>query len=201
MSISTYAELQSAVANWLARSDLTSRIPEFIALCEAKLNREIRAVDQDTKNTSFSINAEYVNVPSGFLQAKSFEASLGGRRYSLKLMPDEMQTDRYNDTGAPIFYSVVGSQFRFAPAPDATYTATLVYYTSIVGLATTSPNWVLTKHPDVYLYGSLLEAEGFIQDDARLAVWKRGYDEGIAGIRGSNNRNRWGCPGLAARPG
>ena len=38
MAISTYTELQSAVANWLARSDLTSRITEFIALAESRIH-------------------------------------------------------------------------------------------------------------------------------------------------------------------
>lgn len=200
MAITTYAELQTAVGNWLARSDLTSRIPEFIALCEAKLNRELRAVDQETKNTSFSINAEYVNVPSGFLQARLMQTSFGGVRYALRQMSLEQQTNNYNDTGPPIFFTVVGSQFRFSPIPDATYTATLIYYASITGLATTSPNWVLTSHPDIYLYGSLLEAEGFLQDDPRLVVWKTGYDNAIAALKKAHQHNRWGGP-LTQVPG
>ncbi len=42
MAISTYAELQTATANWLDRTDLSSRIPEFIDLAEATFNRTIR---------------------------------------------------------------------------------------------------------------------------------------------------------------
>lgn len=202
MAITSYAELQTACGNWLARTDLSSRIPEFIALCEAKLNRELRAQDQETKNTSFSINAEYVNVPSGFLAVRSFQTSTGGSRYSLQVMPDELQSDKYpTGTDRPIYYSVVGGQFRFAPIPDATYTATLIYYTKLVPLATTSPNWLLTAHPDIYLYGSLLEAEAYMFDDPRLAIWKRGYDEGMASLRRSHNSNRFAGPGLVTRSG
>jgi hypothetical protein len=31
MAITTYAELKTAAANWLSRSDLGSRIPEFVS--------------------------------------------------------------------------------------------------------------------------------------------------------------------------
>jgi hypothetical protein len=55
MAISTYAELQTAAANWLGRADLTSRIPEFVALAEAKFNRTLRIRDMITKDAAFSI--------------------------------------------------------------------------------------------------------------------------------------------------
>lgn len=202
MAIGTYTELQTACSNWLARTDLSSRIPEFISLAEAKMNRELRALDQETKSTSFSITGEFVNVPTSFLQVRSFMVTAGGNRYSLKYSTPERMEDRYaNVTDSPLYYCVVGGQFRFAPVPDTTYTATLIYYVTIPPLASNSTNWLLTAHPDAYLYGSLLEAEGHLQDDERLPVWKTGYDNAIADIKSSNNRNRWGGPGLQIRPG
>ena len=42
MAIGTYSELQTAVANWLTRADLTSRIPEAIAMAEAEFNDTLR---------------------------------------------------------------------------------------------------------------------------------------------------------------
>lgn len=194
--------MQAAVANWLARSDLTSRIPEFITLAEAKMNRLLRVLDQETKSTSFSINAEYVNVPTSFLQVRSFMVTSGGLRYSLKYLPPEQMDDKFQSGNAPPeYYSVVGAQFRFAPVPDGTYTATLIYHITIPPMASNATNWLLTAHPDAYLYGSLLEAAAHIQDDPRIPLWKQGFDEAIAGITSSNNRNRWGGPGLQIRPG
>ncbi len=202
MALANYTDLQAACTTWLARTDLSSRIPEFIALAEAKMNRQLRALDQETKSTSFSITGEFVNVPTSFLQVRSFMLSISGGRRSLKYLPPEQMEDKYGTTtGCPVYYSVVGGQFRFAPIPDTTYTATLVYYVTIPPLASNSTNWLLTAHPDAYLYGSLLEAEGHLQNDERLPVWKQGYDEAIANIKSSNNRNRWGGPGLQIRPG
>ena len=54
MAISNYTELQTAVANWLDRDDLTNRIPEFISLCEARFNRTLRLRAMETLDTSVS---------------------------------------------------------------------------------------------------------------------------------------------------
>lgn len=199
MAITTYTELQTAVGNWLSRADLSSRIPEFIALCEGDINTRLRAIDQETKNTSFSINAEFVNVPSGFLAVRSINTSFGGTRYALRVGTDD-QIDQFTSSGPPKLYCVVGSQLRFGPTPDATYTATLVYYTKLVGLATTTPNWLLTYHPDIYMYGSLAQAKGYIQDE-RMAVWTQAYLEGIERLKKHNDNNRWSGSGLQMRPG
>jgi hypothetical protein len=48
VSISNYDELKTAVANWLERSDLTSRIPEFIAFGEDRIGTDLRIRAMET---------------------------------------------------------------------------------------------------------------------------------------------------------
>ena len=57
MAINTYGTLQTAVANWLDRDDLSARIPEFIALSEAIFNRTLRIRAMETTVSD--------NTPSG----------------------------------------------------------------------------------------------------------------------------------------
>jgi len=204
MAISTYTELLSAVANWLGRSDLTSRIPEFVTLAQARINRQVRAQAMETKSTSFSINGEYVNAPSDFLEARHFYTTSTTPPAVLRYLPPDTMTDIYpnNETGQPGYYAVVGTQFRFAPSPNATYTATLVYYAKPATLATTSQetNTLFPANADLYLYATLLEAESFIQNDPRLAVWKQAYDDALFHLNKSANTSRYGGS-MAARPG
>ena len=54
MAINTYSTLQTAVANWLDRDDLTARIPEFIALAETRINRALRIRAMETVSTAIS---------------------------------------------------------------------------------------------------------------------------------------------------
>ena len=72
MALDTYANLQTAIANFLARDDLTTEIVDFIKLTEADFNRRLRVRAMETVNTSFSIDAETEALPTGFLQTRSF---------------------------------------------------------------------------------------------------------------------------------
>lgn len=194
MAIGTYSELQTAAANWLDRTDLTSRIPEFVALAEARFNRKLRAPDMITKDAAFSVDGQYVALPTGFLDAVRFTLTTSPVTLLEYVTPEQMAEWRETRTssGKPRYYSVVGGNFEFLPTPDSTYTATLVYHKAIDGLATTDPNWLLTSHPDIYLYGTLLAAEPYLKNDERVVVWKAMLDEALMELRIVNDRKRVG---------
>ena len=208
MAISTYSELLTATANWLGRADLTSRIPEFIALFEAKFNREARVPQQERRNPAFSIASEYETVPTDFIELRSIHLTTDPKR-PMSSMPPDQEVMFYNSgSGIPLFVSVTGHtatdgtlSLRFAPVPDGSYTAVLTYYAKLPGLnaTTQTTNWLLTNHPDLYLYGVLLEAAAFVENDSRVSLWKSAYDMAIGGLRNSTNRARWGAGGMAAR--
>ena len=204
MALSTYTGLLAAVAGWLGRSDLTSQIPDFVTLAQARINRQVRAQAMETKSASFSINAEYVNVPNDFLEVRHFYiTSTNPDRILTYKPPDHMTSDAPADnTDIPGYYAVVGTQFRFSPAPAATYTATLVYYAKPATLATTTQetNSLFPTNADLYLYATLLEAVGFIGDQPNVPLWKAGYDEALANVNRAANTSRYGGS-MAMRPG
>jgi hypothetical protein len=129
-----------------------------------------------------------VAVPTGFLEAKAFMLNASPRQ-ELTFMPDDTQVSMYpNSNESPLFYSIVGSNFRFAPVPSTTVTATLTYYKAITALATTSPNWLLTSHPDIYLYGTLMEAAPYLHDDNRIGLWAAGLRECVSQLKTQDAR-------------
>lgn len=203
MAITTYTELLTAAANWLSRSDLTSRIPEFVTLAQAQINRDIRANAMETKNASISIDAEYEDVPTDFLQARDFYVTSYSPRYALQYLPGDAMTNLYSSSGRIKFYSVAGRQFRFGPSPDGTYTATLNYYAKPATLATTTQetNSLFPANVDLYLYATLMQASAFIQNDPRVPLWKAAYDEAVAKINDEAARQRWGANSMAVRIG
>lgn len=204
MAITTGAELATAVANWLARVDLTSRIPEFVALAEAKFNRTLRTRDMETTNAAFSISGEYVNVPTGFLQFKSGYLNTADR-VPIQYLPDDTQIAWYQGetTGEypGRYVSVVGSQFHFAPIPTSAVTATITYYVGLTTVSTggSAVNWLLTNHPDVYLYGALCEASDYIQDDGRAQKWQQKLVESVRLVKRADNLSR-ATNGMQIRP-
>jgi hypothetical protein len=197
----TYTTLLAEVASYLSRADLTSTIPTFVQFAQTRINRDVRVREMETKNASFSITGEYVNVPSDFLEVKSFYIP-AATRYALEPMDAGTMTNDYPSSGDVKYFSVEAGQFRFAPVPSATTTATLIYYAKPATLATTTQetNTLFpTVAPDLYLYASLLEAESFIQNDPRLPVWQQAYAAGVQALNRAGKGSRHGGP-LTTRP-
>jgi hypothetical protein len=198
MAISTYAELQTAIANWLDRTDLTDRIPEFIALAEARFNRVIRAPDMLTRDDAFTIDGQYETLPSGFLEASRFVLLTSPVASLIYVTPQEMAEVRhtYSSVGKPGYYTITGGSFEFVRSPDQAYTASLLYYARLSAVSS-SWNWLATSHPDIYLFGALCEAEPYIRDDQRVVLWEARLAKALAELNVQNERKR--VPG-AARP-
>lgn len=173
MAITTYAELQDAVANWLDRGDLTSRIPEFIALAEAGMNRMLRDRNQQATATA-SVNTEFFSLPADFAEAIDLSMTLNGVTQSLTLTDTATIAQQKTPTawtGWPMYYAIVGTQARVYPAPDTTYSSALIYIQRVPALSnTTTTNWVLDGAPDAYLYGSVAQAAMYLRDPEMLAA-------------------------------
>jgi hypothetical protein len=202
MALDQYSDLLTAAANWAGRSDLTSRIPEFLELTEAKINRKLRTKDMETKNAAFSITGEYVALPTGFGGVRSFHLNTSPRQV-LEFMSPDAQTGYFGqNTGRPRFYSIEGSNFRFGPIPDGTYSSTLTYFLTVpalTGSATT--NWLLTANPDVYVYGINGELAAYLKDFEAAQGWEARMYSVLQEIHAISNQDKWGGNSMAVRLG
>ena len=198
MSITTYSELKTAIANWLNRDDLTSVIGDFISLTEADMDRKIRHWRMEQRATA-NIDARYTQLPQGFMEAVRFHLDVDERPIDL-VTPVYMQTKRQGNadtTGRPQVYSVIAGQIEVWPTPDATYTGELYYYARTTPLDdSNTSNWILDHFPDAYLYGALVHSAPYLVDDARAQVWASLYQNAIDGINGNNERAKFGGSGL-----
>lgn len=204
MTIATYSELLTEIDAWMDRSDLTARIPTFIRLFEARMNR--RLVDPDmegTSTTTLEAGISNYGLPDDFSQARSVYLSSTDPRAQLFYMAPAALRDTYpeNVNGQPVVYTVEGSELVLAPAPDGEYTLSLSYVQTVPALTSSNTtNWLLDRHPDLYLWGTLTMAEAFLKDDARLGVWKAAWDEALAEATTYANRRRLGAAPLQLRP-
>ena len=194
MAIGTFAELKTATANWLDRSDLTARIPEFITLAEARFNRILRTRDMETVSTAISTAAgtrEY-SLPTGFVQMKEFHLTTDPLTPLAYITP-EMMTRIWagSGQGKPEVFTIIADNVRLGPNPDAVYTTSMLYYKTFTALSdSATTNDMLTNNPDVYLYGVLLEAEPFIMNDARVQIWATAFQQAIGDIQNQDNKDR-----------
>lgn len=184
MAISNYTELQSATSNWLGgRTDLTARIPEFITLCEAKLNRLLFVPQMETRSTTSADTSdtepEFITLPADFQTMRRVRLSGVTGKPRLQFMTQTQLDDyRYsidNVSGQPVYFTIMGDEMELAPTPNEDFELEMVYRKNIPALASNSTNWLLTLAPDIYLYGTLLEAMPFIKDDARVSLWASAF--------------------------
>jgi hypothetical protein len=209
MALATYGDLKTTVARYLGRADLTSSIPDHATMAHAQLMRDLRGHPfLQTRNAAFSITGEYVDAPADMMELVSI-ARNDSPTMPLQFMQPDMMTKRFQGTtGSPLYYCFVGDttagtvNFRFGPPPDGTYTATVEYYARITFFSSDgATNWILTDHPDVYLYGTLLQATGEIKDDPRIQLWDAGYQRALESLKQAGKRMRWAGNSMAARAG
>ena len=198
MALSTYTELKTSIANWLNRTDLTSEIAEdFIVLAEKDFNSKLRIRKMNATDASFTINAETVALPTGFLQLRDMYIVEGGTKYALKyITPAQMDQIKGSSTsGMPSTFTILGDNFRFAPTPASTYTATINYYKEFDPLSSTNTsNYILSNHPSIYLYGSLYHAANFLGgiEPRQVQQWQQQYVTSIETFERNDREDQYG---------
>jgi hypothetical protein len=197
MALGTYTELKDAIADWLDRSDLTARIPDFIALAEARINRELRIRPMEVRSTMVTTaDQQYFQLPGGYIQMRNMQLNTNPTT-PLEYITPEMLDRLYGSTtsGKPRAYSLIGDEIQLAPIPDSTYTVEMAFYEKFTSLGdgtsgTVTSNWLTTNAPDLLLYGALMEAEPFIKNDERIPVWLSGYNNAIDKLQKADQRDR-----------
>lgn len=189
MAIATYSDLQSLVANYLARDDLSTQIVDFIKLAEIRIRRDLRLREMLT-SADLTINSANVAIPSDFLELRELHIQSTPITQLDYLPPTTFfRTARTTETGKPVFYTMDGSNFVFGPSPDSSYTGKILYYATPDFLSdTNTSNTFLSVAPDCLLYAALGESEPFLMNDQRLAVWASLYDRARIQLTTSDDR-------------
>jgi len=191
MAISTYAELQTAIADFLNRDDLTSVIPNFITLAEANIARGLRHWRQEKRVTT-TLDETFETLPADFIELESIY--INDQRQLELISLGEMSRRRLatnSEAGEPRFYCINSNQIEFYPTPDQDYELTMVYIARVDPLSDVdTTNWLLNYHPDVYLYASLLQSAPYLRDDARLTVWGGLYSSAVQALNMESKRSK-----------
>lgn len=191
MSLDSYANLQSSVANWLARTDLTAVIPDFIALAEVRFNRELRLNAQDS-TYSGTLSGGNIPIPADLVDLKRITITRSSKEHDLRYVSPEDFDEYAAQSGYPCVYTSLTNSYQVAPGPDSNYPYTIYYSAKFPALSNTNTsNWLLANAPDVYLYGTLLEATPFLKDDDRLSLWATAYQNSIDKLKSQDSDMRY----------
>jgi len=194
MAFTSYSDLKTTIANYLARSDLTSVIPDFIRLAEERLRRDLRTRQMLVVATANTVGGDStVGLPTDFLEMRDIHINTNPIASLSYEAPNAFYSNtRATQSGLPTTYTVLASELQFSPIPDGVYTAQMLYYAKPPLLSdTNSSNVFLANFPDALLYGALGEAEPYLMNDARLQVWASLYDRSIASISAADQSSEY----------
>lgn len=183
--IASYATLQSEALAFMDRAGQAAQVsaaPTWVQMAEARLNRELGALETDTTLTgtldsrTISISSLSIVEPVALFLAETDR--------------DEVEIDQQADgsfpyldvSGKPAKWAIDGTNIDFDRPLDSAYPFRFRYRQKLA-LATTDPNWLLTEHPDVYLAATLMWGAGYNEDWPNGQVWKMGLDEGLESVR------------------
>ena len=198
MSIANYAELKTAVANFMARSDLTSQIPDFITMAESRMSRELETREQEKRSQATLVAGdEYILLPNDFREVREVKINASPTRVLTYYSPSSLDSMySSNGEGMPEGYSIVGLELKMRPIPDAAYTQEIVYIGSLPNISNTTTPILFTRSPDLYLYGALAEGYAYLLDEARAAQYDQKFTRILEEIKVDEQRSHYGTGSL-----
>ena len=185
MALANYTDLQATALDWMERAGSTRDVaacPDWIALGESRLNRELGAVETDATITG-TIDSRSIDISSlSMVQPIALYLAETGND-EVFITPKADGTFPYLvDSGRPSLWAVDGTNIDFdCPLSDA-YPFRLRYRQKF-NLATSPTNWLLTNHPDVYLAATLMWGAGYSESWSNGSAWKTILEEAIPSIK------------------
>lgn len=195
MALTDYSSLKTSVASYLARSDLTDQIPDFIRLAEERLARDLRTRKMlVVARADTTGNDSTVGLPTDFLEMRDIHVRTTPVQSLTYRSPNAFFAgSRTTDIGKPIDYTILASEIQFAPVPDTAYSVQMLYYAKPTLLSdSNTSNVFLANYPDALLYAALGEAEPYLMNDARLQTWAALYDRSITAINTADQSSEYG---------
>lgn len=191
-TIGSYTDLVEKVGLWLDRDDLADRIPDFIALTEARLNRLLRTLNMEVTDL-WSVSGETYTLPSDFRMLREAHIEGSPDRPLRGMSPSAIPNMFNGAPGTPTAYAIRDRTLLLAPPPASPITISAIYIRRVPPLTSALPsNWLLEEHPDIYVWGTLFQAAIYIRDAEAIDATKAMLDEAIGELKTASNRDRWG---------
>lgn len=200
--ITDYATLKTAVADYIARSDLSGFVPNFIQNAESTIYKTLRIRAMENALSVTIANGVAAVPTSPVFVALKYAYVATTPVQPLDRVPPDMIYARWpvrSGAEIPRDIAVAGSNFIFGPYPG-NYTVEGIYYGRLAALSdSNTTNWFITYAPDLLLYGALMDAAPFLKDDARIPVWQAFYQRAYNAVKDEEVRQRSSGGSIATR--
>lgn len=190
-----YNWLMAAIADLLHRRDLGARIPDWIRMAEAKINRKLNIYAKEVDAPLVSeISSRFVALPADYGSPICLQSRHVEPRYDFTLLEASQLTINDVTSGLPEFWAIDGANIAFERPADQAYPLQFRYVQSLYLSSTNLTNTLLEKNPDLYLYGALVHSAPYLRDDQRIAIWKNEFDDALRQVAAEASRSKSMAP-------
>jgi hypothetical protein len=189
----TYDNLIQDVINYMERNDdqFVAQIPSLIGLAESAIAAELKTYLQMTVvETTVLQNQVILAKPARW--RKTISMKTNGKPMLMRSQDYIAQYQSESDPGVPLYYAEYDyNNWAFAPAPNTNYPVEIIYYSEIQPLDQTNQQNLFTREaPQAMLFGTLLQAQGYLKALDKLPVWKAYYTDCLAALKKEDNTRR-----------
>ncbi|ANK73734.1 hypothetical protein FA04_14560 [Ensifer adhaerens] len=189
MAISNYTELQAAIADWMARSDVSGSAADFITLGEARLNRLLDPVATTAPLTG-TIGSKTIDISSLSVQEPQNLYVTSGEE-EFYLTPRALGTYSISTVaGLPSIWAIENQTITLDRELDEAYSFRFVYLGRFALSDAAPTNEFLTNNPDLYMASSIVWGSVYTKDLPQAAMWKQMLDEFTAEVAHENSRKK-----------
>lgn len=187
----TYDSLVQDVIRYSERDDVAflAQIPRLIMMTEQGIASQIKTLMQlNVVNTTLEPDNPVLQKPARWRKTTSMK--INGEPVLTRSMDYITQYQSESTPSAPLYYGDYDyDHWALAPIPDQAYALQIIYYSRIQPLDTENQENLLTREaPQALLYGTLLQAQGYLKSLDKIPVWKGYYDDAIAALKGEDSK-------------
>jgi hypothetical protein len=191
--VMTYDNLVADVINYMERDDaqFIAQIPNLIGLAESAIAAELKTLLQLTVvETTIAANQSVLSKPARW--RKTISMKTNGKPMLIRSQDYISQYQSESLAGVPLYYAEYDyNNWNFAPLPDATYPVEIIYYSEIQPLDSQNQQNLFTREcPQAMLFGTLLQAQGYLKALDKLPVWKQYYTDSLTALKKEDNSRR-----------
>jgi hypothetical protein len=189
----TYDNLVADVINYMERNDaqFVAQIPSLIGLAESAIAAQLKTYMQMTVVETVLLQGEVILAkPARWRKTVSMKTN--GAPILLRSQDFIAQYQSESTPNVPKYYADYDyNNWAFAPAPDTDYPIEIIYYSKIQPLDTANQQNLFTREcPQAMLFGTLLQAQGYLKALDKLPVWKQYYEESLAALKKEDDARR-----------
>ena len=185
-------ELYAAVTKYTRKPTLTDIYDTWLTETQQRIGTQCRLPEQEQRAKVFAAG-KYIALPNDFIEARKLDYEGWPLQYRT---PEQAQALEkcIEPSGGPGYYSLYDGELQLIPAQpdDSTATLDMIYYAREAPLTVESTTTrVLTKYPYLYLYGMMIEANIFLENDTGLQRYMSLFGNMVAELNDRAARARY----------